>query len=117
MDRLTAFCKNGGKLLLTHGFNDEVIFSEGTIDYYNRVKEVIGNEEELHQFLRFFLTPGDGHCHLTAAGPGISLASGMLALMDWVENGNAPDSILEEKCDMTTGEITIKKEIFPYNLK
>lgn len=112
---LTAFHNSGGKLLLTHGLNDEVIFPEGTIDYYKRVIEVIGNQEETSQFLRLFLSPGDGHSHITTAGPGLSLATGMIALMEWVENNNAPQTLIGEKFDMSSGKITITKPIHAYH--
>ena len=101
---LSAFRANGGKLLISHAANDELIFSQGTVEYYERVVQAIGGAEETSTFARLFLTPGDGHCHLTAAGPGLSLAAGMTALMDWVENGHAPETILAEKIDPVTLE-------------
>lgn len=114
---LIAFRDSGAKLLLSHGLNDELIFPEGTIDYYNRVIDVTGSEVDTTQFLRLFLSPGDGHGHITAAGPGLSLSSGMIALMDWVENGNAPKSIMGEKFDLSNEKITMTKPIHAYHLK
>ena len=49
---LTGFRERGGKLLLWHGWADPVIFPEGTIDYYMRVRERMGAGAA--EFVRLF---------------------------------------------------------------
>jgi len=112
---LSGFRDSGGKLLITHGANDEVIFSQGTVDYYRRVQEAMGGPQETASFARLFVPYGEGHGHILK-GPGISGATGMAALMNWVENGIAPDTLLAEKFDMSTGQVTMTREVKAYHL-
>jgi feruloyl esterase len=84
---LSAFRDHGGKIVLWHGWADQLITPEGTIDYYKRMSKQMGGAEKTAQFLRFFLAPGIGHC---AGGPG-AMPSGQLdALVSWVEESKAP---------------------------
>lgn len=85
---LSAFRDRGGKLVLWHGWADQLITTQGTIDYYKRVLQQMGGAEKTAQFLRLFLAPGIGHC---GGGPG-AMPSGQLdALVSWVEDGKAPE--------------------------
>ena len=84
---LSQFRDRGGKIVLWHGWADQLITTKGTIDYYQRVLKQMGGAEKTAQFLRFFVAPGIGHC---AGGPG-AMPSGQLdALVSWVEDGKAP---------------------------
>ncbi|MEP7355353.1 MAG: tannase/feruloyl esterase family alpha/beta hydrolase, partial [Acidobacteriota bacterium] len=84
---LSAFRDLGGKVIIWHGWADQLITTEGTIDYYKRVLQQMGGAEKTGQFARLFLAPGIGHC---AGGPG-AMPSGQLdALVSWVEEGKAP---------------------------
>ncbi|MDQ4111593.1 MAG: tannase/feruloyl esterase family alpha/beta hydrolase [Actinomycetota bacterium] len=83
----------GAKLLVTHGLDDQVIFSQGSRHYYERVFAQMGGVSATNEFARFFLTPGDGHSACIPSGFGIDLATAMIALMNWVEKGIAPDSL------------------------
>jgi hypothetical protein len=105
----------GGKVLISHGTNDEVIFPEGSVDYYRRVQEAMGGEEETSQFVRLFLSSGDTH-GFSFSGPGLSLASGMAALMRWVEDGTAPEVIVGATCDPALGKITMTRPVYAYPL-
>jgi len=111
---LEGLLQSGGKLLLSHGMADEVIPPQGTVDYYERVLDLMGGEERTDSFLRFFLSPGDGHASITGRGPGISLASGMIALMEWVENDRAPEVILGARMDVETRAITMTRPLYRY---
>jgi hypothetical protein len=39
---LTAFRDNGGKVIIWHGWGDQLISALGTVDYYERVQETMG---------------------------------------------------------------------------
>lgn len=95
---LRAFKERGGKLLLIHGTADPIIPYTSSVRYYKQVQENMGNVDD---FFRLFLVPGMEH---TSGGPGLqdiatgfaatpkdSKHNGVLALKEWVENGNAPD--------------------------
>lgn len=97
---LSAFQSKGGKLLLTHCANDSLVFPGGTIELYHRITEAMGGEEKTLPFARFFLTPGGSHCFHAALG--ITLADGMIKLMNWVEQGIAPETVPLEAYDLST---------------
>ena len=100
---LSAFRDRGGKIVLWHGWADQLITAQGTIDYYKRVLEQMGGAEKTAQFLRLFLAPGIGHC---AGGPG-AMPSGQLdALVSWVEDGKAPATLPASRRQTPSGPRT-----------
>ncbi|CUR56792.1 putative Tannase and feruloyl esterase family protein [metagenome] len=111
---LAALRDSGAKLLLTHGMADEDILSRGTVDYYERVLKHLDGDEDVASWLRFFLSPGDIHSRILGHGPGLTLASGMAALMAWVEDGIAPDVIPGTAMDKESGEIILRRPICRY---
>src|SRR5205823_4506964 len=84
---LTKFRDHGGKVVIMHGQADQLIMTEGTIDYYKRVMEKMGGRDKTMQFARLFLIPGAGH------GNGGTGNGGLDAVLKWVEEGAAPDKI------------------------
>jgi Tannase and feruloyl esterase len=87
---LSAFRDRGGKLVLWHGWSDQLIYPEGTIDYYQRVQKQMGGADATSQFARLFLAPGVGHC---GGGPGPAPAGQFDAVVRWVEQGQAPETL------------------------
>ena len=51
-----------------HGWADQLITPDGTIDYYKRVQQRMGGAKKTSEFLRLFLAPGVAHCG-GGAGP------------------------------------------------
>jgi hypothetical protein len=88
---LSAFRRAGGRLIMWHGWNDQLIFPEGTIDYYNRVIDTFGSRTQVQRFARLFMAPGVFHC---AGGTGPSVFDMFSALVQWVEKGQAPERII-----------------------
>lgn len=113
---LSAFRDKGGKLLLSHCAADTLVFPGGTIDLYHRITETMGGEDKTLPFLRFFLTPGGSHCF--HAFLGITLADGMIALMNWVEKGIEPETTAIEAYDITSlpAKMILHKEASLYKL-
>jgi hypothetical protein len=92
---LAPFRDRGGKLVLWHGWADQLIVPEGTIDYYDAVtKRLGGGYAKTQEFARLFMAPGVGHC---AGGDGPQPQKLFEAVVDWVESGKAPDRILATK--------------------
>jgi len=87
---LRAFKRAGGKLVDWHGLADQLIFPQGSINYYQRVEETLGGVGRTRDFARLFLAPGVAHC---AGGPGPQPDSPLNAVMDWVEHGKAPETL------------------------
>lgn len=88
---LSGFRNAGGKVLMWHGWNDQLIFPEGAIDYYERVIDHFHSTEQVQRFARLFMAPGVFHC---GGGTGPSVFDTFGALVRWVENGDAPNRII-----------------------
>lgn len=104
---------NGAKILLTHSVNDDTIPSDGTIDYYKRVVAYMGEEKTVQKYLRLFMIPGGGHTDLASPGLNLTSSIGMTALMKWVEEGEAPETLeglqydFEQDTSVLTGNISL----------
>lgn len=87
---LSAFRDRGGKVIIWHGWADQLITAQGAIDYYSRVQKQMGGAEKTAQFARLFLAPGVAHC---AGGVGPAPTGQLDALVSWVESGIAPETL------------------------
>jgi hypothetical protein len=91
---LSAFRDSGGKLVLWHGWVDQLINAQGTIDYYDRVAREQGGYERTQEFARLFMAPGVMHC---AGGNGPQPQKLLEAVVDWVEQDRVPERVLASK--------------------
>jgi hypothetical protein len=94
---LSEFREHGGKMITYHGLADLLIFPRGTYNYYNRATKRAGGLKEVQKFYRFFPYAGNSHCGGNFGQPNAPLINGtnlFNALVNWVENGVAPDSIV-----------------------
>ncbi len=115
MDRLLSatdtdlgpFRDSGGKLLFWHGWADPALTALATIDYYESVLE---GDPSAPDYTRLFLAPGVLHC---AGGPGPDRVDFLSAIVDWVENGTAPESLLASKMD-GSGQVVVSRPLCPY---
>ena len=82
---LEKFRAKGGKILMTHGTNDDFITPHNSIAYYKRQQAQFG-QQRLDSFVRFYVIPGFAH------GYGLFNAKidALPALEQWVEKGKAP---------------------------
>ncbi len=88
---LRAFKAAGGKLLLFHGWDDNQIPAEATVDYYETATRTVGGTDATRSFFRLFMFPGMGHCR---GGPGGGDFDWLTALENWVEKGVAPEQVI-----------------------
>ena len=109
---LSSFKNRGGKLIIDHGIDDPLIPVDNTIDYYEKLIEFFG-KSDLGDFVKLYITPGDGHGTCSWHGPGITDKDGMTALISWVEKGIAPASIRTVLVDRS-GETLQVSEQQPY---
>jgi pimeloyl-ACP methyl ester carboxylesterase len=85
---LSRFRNRGGKLIMWHGWADQLIMPDGTIDYYDSVTKKLGGDyEQTRTFARLFMAPGVGHCR---GGEGPEPQGVLDAVVRWVERGEAP---------------------------
>ena len=87
---LKGFFDRGGKLLLYHGWNDQFVAPENSIDYYTSVLDAAATKGRAGGSIRLFMAPGMNHCR---GGEGPNTFDAMGALERWVEQGQAPSRI------------------------
>src|SRR5579871_2558361 len=89
--------ERGGKILMWQGSSDQLIRWRDSVDYYRRVATRYGdgkaNFQHLQSWFRYFHAPGVQHC---GGGVGPQPVNLFGVLVNWVENGAAPDSILSQ---------------------
>ena len=105
---LSAFAQRGGKLLMYHGWNDQLITAQNSVNYYDSVRAKLG-AARTDATLRLFMAPGMEHC---SGGPGPSQADWLTALEQWVEKGQAPGQIVASRS--TDGKVTRTRPLCPY---
>ena len=85
----TTLRRNGAKLLLYHGTSDPVFSVDDTRAWVDRVTAINGSETA--GFVRFFPVPEMNHCN---GGPAADQFDLLTPLVQWVEQGKAPDAIV-----------------------
>ena len=104
---LGAFHARGGKLLMYFGWADTALPPVMGIDYY--LKAVATNGFATPSFFRLFMVPGMFHCR---GGVGPEHFDAMTALINWVENGVAPATIVASQIDK--GKVVRTRPLCPY---
>ena len=107
---LSAFRDSGGKLVMWQGWADQLIMPQGSTTYYESVVNYMagGDYAPIQQWYRHFMAPGVGHC---GGGSGPQPQNLFGAVVNWVEGGVAPDTILASKA-ITGGTQT--RPLCPY---
>lgn len=90
---LTAFNRNGGKMITVHGIADQVIPIYSTRDYYDRV---LSHDPKARDYYRYFESPGFHHCF---GGPGFTPKNMFNDLVSWVEEGTVPETLMGTTVD------------------
>ena len=107
---LREFRKRGGKLIQWHGWSDQLIAAQNSIDYYESVLSLFGgNTTEVQGFYRLFMAPGMTHC---SGGPGPNTFDMQAVLEEWVEKGKAPDQIMATRS--IGGVVDRSRPLCPY---
>jgi feruloyl esterase len=87
---LQPFFSHGGKLIMYHGWSDNLIPPQNSVNYYKTVADTLGGKSKIDGSYRLFMVPGMSHC---SGGDGTDRFDAISALEQWVEKGKAPDSI------------------------
>ena len=104
---LSKFKKRGGKLVMTYGWADTILQPIMGVNYYEQA--VVKNGPDTNQFFRLFMAPGMGHC---GGGIGPDLHDSMTAIIDWVEKGKAPESIVASR--VVDHQVVRTRPLCPY---
>jgi feruloyl esterase len=107
---LSDFKQRGSKLIMYHGWADTVIPSQSSINFNALVRhdsqdddgfqqvrfEPDGNNNlrKTQEYARLFMVPGMYHC---LGGPGPNVFDALTPLVNWVEHGVAPETIIATK--------------------
>jgi Tannase and feruloyl esterase/Gamma-glutamyl cyclotransferase, AIG2-like len=86
---LTPFRFKGGKLILTHGTEDDFIAPGNSDAYYERHLAKQG-KSAMDSFVRYYKVPGLSH----GFGTFNAKYDDLTALDNWVESGHAPEELL-----------------------
>lgn len=90
---LRAFKAHGGKLIVYHGWADNSVLPQLSVDYNEMVTRAMGGRAATQDFYRLFIIPGMSHC---LGGEGAHRVDYLSYLEDWVERGRAPDMLLAQ---------------------
>lgn len=102
------FIDQGGKAIIYQGWDDPSVNAGPTIDYYASLAAANGGPTNLGRSVQLFMVPGMYHCR---GGPGADAFGGsghplpqpdsqhdiLWALVDWVEQRQAPERIVAAK--------------------
>jgi Tannase and feruloyl esterase len=88
---LSTFSLNGGKLIFFHGDSDPWFSALDTLGYYQSLAGPNGGRAKVAEWSRTFLVPGMAHC---AGGPSLDQFDILSAVVNWVEKGAMPDSVI-----------------------
>ncbi|HMB73166.1 MAG TPA: tannase/feruloyl esterase family alpha/beta hydrolase [Gammaproteobacteria bacterium] len=104
---LRDFRAAGGKIIMTYGWADSILQPMMGVDYYESA--LAENGPDTTEFFRLFMIPGMAHC---GGGIGPDSHDPMTAIIEWVENGTAPESMIASK--IVDGEVTRSRPLCPY---
>ncbi|HEX6998862.1 MAG TPA: tannase/feruloyl esterase family alpha/beta hydrolase [Gammaproteobacteria bacterium] len=103
---LQPFRARGGKLIMTYGWADAILQPLMGVEYYERAA---AQNADATEFMRLFMVPGMAHC---AGGVGPDQNDAVTAIIDWVEQGVAPDRLIAKK--IVDGETVRSRPLCPY---
>lgn len=85
---LSTLKNRGGKVIVYHGVSDAIFSVNDSEAWYRGLRDA--NNGDASAFARFFRVPGMGHC---SGGPATDQFDALGALVEWVEQGQAPEQI------------------------
>jgi poly(3-hydroxybutyrate) depolymerase len=86
---LSKLKDRGAKMMVYHGTADPIFSSDDTTTWYDNLRGA--NNGDASNFARFYRVPGMNHC---SGGPTTDQFDMLTPLVNWVEKGEAPDSVV-----------------------
>lgn len=88
---LATFSGHQGKLIFYHGDSDPWFSPLDTFGYYKDMATANGGLDAVSKWSQFYFVPGMAHC---GGGPGLDQFDLLGAMVNWVEKGTAPASVI-----------------------
>ncbi|MEM9570375.1 MAG: tannase/feruloyl esterase family alpha/beta hydrolase [Pseudomonadota bacterium] len=109
---LSEFAASGNKMMVLHGWADPAVPPQATIEWYDAVSEFFGGRDNVMDFSRLFLLPGNHHCD---GGVGPDTYEALELITAWVERGEAPDQMMTTK--YFEGELERARPVYPFPIE
>ena len=105
---ISAYLRQGGKLILSGGWNNALVPAGAVLDYYNSVQARIGIEDT-RAGVRLYMVPGMIECN---GGPGTDTFDMLSVMRRWVERNEAPREIIASRVEH--GKAVRTRPLCPY---
>jgi feruloyl esterase len=105
---ISAYVRNGGKLMLSGGWNNALVPAGAVLDYYNRLTATIGRENA-RRAVRLYMVPGMIECN---GGSGTDTFDMLGVMRRWVERGQAPQDVIASRVEH--GKVVRTRPLCPY---
>jgi feruloyl esterase len=105
---IAPFVREGGKLILSGGWNNALVPAGAVVDYYGKVEASLG-KARTQDAVRLYMVPGMIECN---GGPGTDTFNLLAVMRDWVERGRAPKEVLASRVER--GKVVRTRPLCPY---
>ncbi|MBQ9156338.1 MAG: tannase/feruloyl esterase family alpha/beta hydrolase [Eubacterium sp.] len=104
------------KLILTHGTGDHIVPNQMSLEYYKKACGYFRSEAEMKRNFRAFFPRYGGHALYDWDGPNVTNASGLSALMRWVEQEIPPEELTAMNYDFLEERLVKESSVPVYTL-
>jgi feruloyl esterase len=105
---ISAYVRNGGKLILSGGWNNALVPAGAVLDYYKSVEAKIGTDDT-RRAVRLYMVPGMIECN---GGPGTDTFDLLGVMRRWVEQTQAPNEVVASRIEY--GKVVRTRPLCPY---
>ena len=105
---ISAFVRQGGKLILSGGWNNALVPAGAVVEYYQRVEATIGRDDT-QRAVRLYMVPGMIECN---GGPGTDTFDLLGVMRSWVERKQAPRDVIASRVER--GTVVRTRPLCPY---
>ena len=105
---ISAFVRQGGKLILSGGWNNALVPAGAVVEYYQRVEATIGRDDT-QGAVRLYMVPGMIECN---GGPGTDTFDLLGVMRGWVERNQAPREVIASRVER--GTVVRTRPLCPY---
>jgi feruloyl esterase len=105
---ISSYVRQGGKLILSGGWNNALVPAGAVLDYYNNVQARIGIEDT-RKGVRLYMVPGMIECN---GGPGTDTFDMLSVMRRWVERNEAPNEVIASRVER--GKVVRTRPLCPY---